>query len=316
MLSDIDPQVKLEIDPQVKLEIDPQVKLEIDPQVKLEIDPQVNNKVISKLNIQLNNWIKWSDKSKNISFESNAKGIGCGEDKVGKELNTIPKGQNFCYDLDININNITYKADVKKLDKGTFNTGVTGRNKIRQLKNNLANLFLCFEKIYNDHNIEFTNNDKIRNIIKNIMDISSDEVCEKNIGVIKSLLKILYDKKINIIKNIKTSKIYDVITGKQYEENYYNIYKMLLINKTKSDIIKIIGNDNYLQVKQLEYFEHIYIDDNQIFSNELNDIKNIFHDQILIFVDKVKGYYIMTEPNLKVDFIRITRGTPRFKTKI
>ena len=46
----------------------------------------------------------------------------------------------------------------------------------------------------------------------------------------------------------------------------------------------------------------------KLFDNELNEIKSIFKELILIFVDEEKGFYIMTESYKKTEFIRITRG--------
>jgi len=80
--------------------------------------------------------------------------------------------------------------------------------------------------------------------------------------------------------------------------------------------ILLIINKDMDDVKLLKYFTHIYIDNYQLFNDELDNIKSIFDNKLLIFVDEIKGFYIMTEPMLKVEFIRITRGNPRFKINI
>jgi hypothetical protein len=51
-----------------------------------------------------NKWIKWTKKSEDVPFKSLENGVGDGEHKVAKELNTTVNGQNFSYDMNIIIN--------------------------------------------------------------------------------------------------------------------------------------------------------------------------------------------------------------------
>jgi len=62
---------------------------------------------------------QWTDKSKDIPFKSNIKGVGNGEDKVAAELRQISPNYMIVDGK---------PCDVKKLDaKDDFNTGKKGR---------------------------------------------------------------------------------------------------------------------------------------------------------------------------------------------
>jgi len=261
--------------------------------------------------IMYNQWNKWSSKSELIPFVSNEKGKGDGENKVAVELDTSTKGQNSCYDMDIKINNLIYKADVKKLDNNTFNTGVDGRDTLRHIKNKLDKLIFSCNMIYNEPALIFTTNE--RDMIKVISKISPDEVCVGNIKKIKKILNILNNKKKEINNKLKNNFIYDIFTGIKKEITNYKFYKLLLLeNKNIDEIINIIGIEDYSQIKLLEYFDHTYINEPILFETELNNLSEMFDNYILIFVDKLKGFYIMTNPSKNTNFIRITRGNPRF----
>lgn len=260
-----------------------------------------------------NKWVHWTYKSTSIPFKSTESGIGSGERKLSKELDINIKGQNSCYDLDIIIDGKKYKADVKKLDNNTFNVGVIGKSKIRDIKDKLNNLFLICKKICNNSLITLT--DIEHEMIQDITKINPDEISSNNIVKIRELLFILYTKKEMIKNNLINKEIYDIITGNLIHTNIYTIYKILiLLNRTDIEIQCIIGGeDNLTQVKCFENFDHCYINDYKLFDIDICNIKNIFNDSVLIFVDEVKGYYIMTEPYMKIVFNRITRGSPRFK---
>jgi hypothetical protein len=69
-----------------------------------------------------NNWNSWSDKSENISFETNVKGLGDGEHKVSAEQSAKIMGQNVCYDLELPNGE---KWECKKPDRNnSFRLGV------------------------------------------------------------------------------------------------------------------------------------------------------------------------------------------------
>lgn len=280
------------------------------------MDRSLNNKISdsNKKNIPFDRWNKWSNKSKDIPFKNNKQSIGDGEEKVAKEYNTCIRGQNSNYDLDIE----NYKAEIKKLDNdNTFNTGVDGKKYINKLKFNLGLFIICCLDIYNS-NLELNENQK--NILNIISNLNIDEISRKNINNIKETLDFLYNIKIKLLDkldNSNTIKLNDPITNDKKDIKIYDAYKILLANnKEINEIIDIISEDNYEIVNQLKLLDHIYIDDKKLFLDELNDMSNLFKDKILIFVDKEKGFYTMTKPNLKVNFERITRGAPRFKVHI
>ena len=124
-----------------KVDLENDLKNDLDEIPAIKIDMNWNN---------WNNWNKWNSwttKSENIKFKSTTKGVGDGEEKTACELNTKVLGQNSDYDMKINIDDIVYECDVKKLDHNTFNTGVKGRNALRLIKNNISDLLNIFKTI-------------------------------------------------------------------------------------------------------------------------------------------------------------------------
>ena len=61
-------------------------------------------------------WNPWTKKSSGVLFKSNTKGTGDGEEKLAKEFDTQPLGQNSLHDLVVD----GEKWEVKKLDKKGF----------------------------------------------------------------------------------------------------------------------------------------------------------------------------------------------------
>jgi hypothetical protein len=49
---------------------------------------------------------------------------------------------------------------------------------------------------------------------------------------------------------------------------------------------------------------------------DLTSLRDIFRGYVLVLVHKDKGYYLMTSPETKIAFNRITRGHPRFKVDV
>ncbi len=267
----------------------------------------MNIEISDNSKLSFNKWNKWTEKSKLIEFKCNKSGIGDGEYKIEKELNVKINGQNSCYDVDIIINNIKYKCDIKKLDHNTFNVGIIGKSKIQLIKHNLHNLFVCCYNIYNNSELLFSKEDREK--ILYITKINLDEICTSNIEKIKEVIKILNKKQKEIYETIDTYTIYDILTGEKNEVHKFVLYKLCSVLNKKIDMIL---SSCIKQIKLFENFDNTYIYNVNLFDNDLNNIKQIFINYILIFVDKVKGFYILQNPIDKIEFIRITRGSPRF----
>ena len=99
-----------------------------------KIEAETDVKVIPPVKVEMI-WIPWSEKSKDIPFKSTITGVGDGEQKMERELDTPILGQNSAYDMMPIINSIKTKCDVKKLDtQNDFNTGKEGRDALRPIK--------------------------------------------------------------------------------------------------------------------------------------------------------------------------------------
>ncbi len=250
-------------------------------------------------------WINWTEKSSDVQFKSQLKGVGDGEQKVALELDTVVLGQNSCFDMKIKLDDINYECDVKKLDNNTFNTGVKGRNALRPIKIKISNLFNSFENII-ELNI-FT--DEEIKLLQHIKNLSPDELCVSNLKQLNHILHMLHNKRNEYMKTIPMIKPLMKKDGTLIEMNlldYYNI--CLILNEDIPD-----EYDIYKKIlKLLNIISHEYIKNPDALYQSLNDLTNIFSEQILIFVDEKKGYYILHDIS-KIKFERITRGHPRFR---
>jgi len=245
--------------------------------------------------IETDTWTPWTDASKEVVFESKVPGQGDGEHKVAAELGTPPpKGQNSSYDLEVSIGETIYHADVKKLDGNSFNTGVTGRNALRPIK----------EKIV--HLLESTT----------MLELSPDELAVKSLEMIYATCTSLHLKKRTLLPE-KTFSIFDCFTGKPKEVSALQLYTVATANGTKEETLRELLKESFDGVKEVATrLTSPYIDNPTLLKEELEGLTRIFEGELIIFVDEVKGFYIMTDPEKKVTFQRITRGHPRFKVAI
>ena len=89
-------------------------------------------------------WNGWTSLSENISFKSNKKGVGDGEEKLAAEHNTTPLGQNVTYDLDIN----NERWECKKLDSdNSFRLGVEASKNYQPIQMKLLNIFQAVKDV-------------------------------------------------------------------------------------------------------------------------------------------------------------------------
>lgn len=244
--------------------------------------------------IETDKWIPWTDVSKDIPFESTVAGQGDGENKVAAELGTPPpKGQNSSYDLEVPIGDVTYRADVKKLDGNSFNTGVTGRDALRPIKEYIITLL-----------------ESLR------LDLSPDELAMKSLQMLYTTCASLHLKKQTLLPE-KLYPLFDCITGAPKEVSALQLYTVATANGTTEATLRELLKESFDGVKEVATsLLHPYIDNPTLLKEELEGLKRIFKDELIIFVDEVKGFYIMTDPDEKVMFQRITRGHPRFKVAI
>ena len=251
------------------------------------------------------NWIGWSEKSKDIPFKSTQTGVGDGEQKMSAELDTPINGQNSSFDMSPILNGVKVNCDIKKLDsKDDFNTGKTGRDNIRHLKNLHTTLLESFS-IFEKSDI-FTCDE--RKTFAGIKDKSPDELAVGTLEKIEEGCKILNKKKTTLYsslphvpftlfsqtKEISLDIAYDICqkSGIDFPSEFKHHIKTILI---------------------LQKMEHIYIDKPAKFMEDLHNIvEKLFNDMRIIIVDDKKGYIILPDIS-RIKFYRITRGCPRFQ---
>jgi hypothetical protein len=252
------------------------------------------------------NWISWSDKSKDIPFKSTITGVGDGEQKMEKELNTRLLGQNSSYDMMPIVNGINIKCDIKKLDaKNDFNTGKEGRDALRPIKllhTTLIDSINVFEK----SNL-FTSEEKAKLI--SCKDISPDELAVGTLKKIKEVCIMLSLKKKTLRNGLPMISF--TINGQTKDipiDIYYNICQKLEDLEFPSELTPYIET-----ILILQKMDHYYINEPEKFIYDLDSLVNkLFTDIKLIIVHEQKGYLLL-ENIERIKFYRITRGNPRFQ---
>lgn len=234
----------------------------------------VNDKQSQDSETSIDNFNKWSDKSKDIPFKSSKKCIGDGEEKLAKELDISAPvgGQNSTVDL---IHSDMGLISVKNMTNDDCTLGTEGCNDMRKIFRTIINLFVCWiikykskceiaNKFYNDINKKYG-----LSRITIIDGIDRYELSKANLTKLNEILNELKKK-----SEKKSEKEYDSLKSEYID-----------------DII------NALNDRSLQYM--------------LNEcVRKEATRMTLIIVDEKKGWLIVKDIN-KLSCPRITRGAPR-----
>lgn len=214
---------------------------------------------------------EWSEKSKNILFESSQKCVGNGEEKLAKELDisTPLGGQNSTVDL---IHPDMGNISVKDMTNDDCTLGTEGSNDMRKIFRKIINLFVSWiekyklkcelaNKFYNEINKKYG-----ASRITIIDGIDRLELSKTNLQKLNELF--------NELKKYKSEKKYDSLKSEYIDDILYS-----LGDKSLQDML------------------------NECVRKEATIMK-------LIIVDKNKGWLIVKNIN-KLSCPRITRGAPR-----
>ena len=269
--------------------------------------PKKDVKVIP-VNIEMN-WNPWTDTSKDIPFKSTTSGIGDGEEKVARELDTHVLGQNSPYDMKPTINGIPVECDVKKLDtQNDFNTGVKGRNALRPIK---TTILLLLESIHplNCLLSEGTLcNTKEKEILQSLMRVSPDELAVGTIQKLKRVCEMLHRIRKTILESIPTVQPFADTSGpvSMTLDVYYTVCKKM----------ERPFPEEYSSYKptleMLTHLENKYIRHPNLLTDDLNNLVHFLNEMTIVIVDEKKGYIVMSDVS-RIKFLRITRGHPRFE---
>tara|TARA_B100000575_G_scaffold278568_1_gene266017 strand:+ start:1339 stop:2190 length:852 start_codon:yes stop_codon:yes gene_type:complete len=274
---------------------------------------------------KLDSWNPWTKKSSKVPFKRNITqaGVGHGEAKLGKELNTVPMGQNASYDLKVN----NEKWEVKTLDsESSVRLGVAVAIEYNELRHSVLNCFIILNKM-NDQLLSERFKKKILEICEEINKkdkegltiierIMKNEVSEPLLNKINGFLE--YLKKIIINFQPKKIEMYSSLDGEKYEySSLIAVKKINLENISKEKKLKIF-KDPELYDKNLihsQISEYLEIIKKQTLKEKLNDIvrTSLQGEVRLVLVHKNKGYKPISN-NEKVIFCnRITANYPRLK---
>jgi 1,2-phenylacetyl-CoA epoxidase PaaB subunit len=221
--------------------------------------------------IDVDKYHKWSDKSKDVPFETSQQCVGNGEEKLAKELDILTPlgGQNSTVDL---VHPIMGNISVKDMTKDDCTLGTECCNDMRKIFRTIINLFVCWiikyksecelaNKFYNEINKKYGSSK-----ITIIDGIDRLELSKTNLQKLNELL--------NELKHHKSKNEYDSLKSEYIHD------------------ILVSLNDSSLQ-------------------DMLNEcVRKEATIMTLIIVNKKKGWLIVKDID-KLSCPRITRGAPR-----
>lgn len=267
----------------------------------------------------LHKWTPWTALSTAIPFVSVTKGKGDGEDRVAAEFNTVTLGQNSPYDMMVTLAGEATKSDVKKLDQGTFNTGVSGRNALRPVKARLDQLLMIMGSLVDSPILAFTDEQKelFRGGRCPLVEASPDELAMGTLEKMDRAALLLHAKQVALRASLPTRSLADPLTGATQSVGAEQFYKVCRgFGRSTGDISAALGPSEFQKTEMLvSQLDHPYINDPAQLRIDLTGLRSVFEGMVLIFVDEVKGYYLLKDLS-KINFCRITKGSPRFSVDV
>jgi hypothetical protein len=274
----------------------------------------------SKLDV----WNPWTYKSSNVQFKSKKKYIGDGEEKLGKEFNTQPLGQNMSYDLKVG----REKWEVKKLDTdNSFRLGVSVSSNYINLQYKLINCFSNLDKVKDQLLSRFFRK-KIFNVINQINSsfgssrtsilegLLKNELSEANLIKLNELIEELKEI-INF--NHQEIEMYSSFDGKKHKYSSIDAMKKIKLEVLSKDkLIKTFGNEDFFDQNFIcsVICDDLDILENKTFKEALDEtVRGVFDDLRFVIVDKQKGYLPLSTLD-KISCYRITSGNPRCKINL
>jgi hypothetical protein len=268
---------------------------------------------------ELHKWIPWTALSTAIPFASVTKGKGDGEDRVAAIFATVALGQNSPYDMMVTLAGEATKGDVKKLDKGTFNTGVSGRNTLRPVRARLEQLLMVMGSLVDSPILAFTEEEKklFNGGRCPLVKASPDELTMRTLENIERAIQLLNAKQAALRVSLPTRTFVDPLTGITREIGSEQFFKICSALGHSSEAIRsTLGPSVFEKAAMLvSKLDHPYINVPAQLRTDLNGLRSVFEGMVLIFVDAAKGYYLLKDLS-KINFCRITWGSVRFSVDI
>lgn len=255
-------------------------------------------------------WIPWTDKTNAIPFKSSVDGVGDGEHKVAYELSANgPMGQNSTYDIQLLKDGVIVRYDVKKLDKGTFNTGVGGKNAIRRYNVAHIKLLESFEILSKTETLS----EEECNTVRTLSKINPDELSEGSLSKLNNACAMLNKKRNDIIADIPhVKKCFDTPNPISIRmDKYCSMYEQI------HDTFPEEYSEYETRIQFIKNTCHPYIVEPRRFMDDLHGLVNMLFDQVKIIIVDAKMGFMIVDDISKIRFLRITRGGhPRFKVII
>jgi hypothetical protein len=269
----------------------------------------------------LHKWTPWTALSTAIPFAAatKGKGKGDGEDRVAAEFNTVALGQNSSYDMTLTLGGEAIKGEVKKLDKGTFNTGVSGRNVLRPVKARLDQLLMIMGSLVDSPIMAFT--DKQKELFRGgrfpLIEASPDELATGTLEKMDRAIQLLHAKQAALRATLPNRPLADPLTGIRRDVGAEQFYKVCRgFGRSIEDISAALGPSDFQKTEMLvSKLDHPYINVPAQLRLDLTGLRSVFEGMMLIFVDEVKGYYLLKDLS-KINFCRITWGSVRFSVDV
>lgn len=217
----------------------------------------VNNIQSHKNDTNTDIFTPWSNKSKNISFKSNKRGVGNGEEKLAKELGILTQigGQNSTIDL---IHPDMGNISVKDMTNDDCTLGTECCNDMRKIFRTIINLFVCWTIKYKSQ-CELANNfykeinKKYGSSRTTIIDgIDRLELSKSNLSKLNEILNELKKHKLkNKYISLESEYINDIITSLNDKSLQDMLNECIRKEATRMTLIIVNKKKGWLVVKDI-----------------------------------------------------------------
>jgi hypothetical protein len=259
----------------------------------------------------LNQWNPWTAKSAHVAYDYRpAAGVGKGEYKVAAEEGVAVNGQNVSYDLDLPIGH----GEVKELDTDkSIRCGKNVRDAYRPIMARIMSLLSIFEDVKEMTLLP----SETRALLVHLAEISPDEISQGNLKKLETACSALSAYRESLLTPLATVPLFDPMTGEKREVRADLFFETALASGATHDRIRgILGPAMYTTVCMTSLLRHPYIETPDQLMSDLRGCRSVFRGTILVLVDPVRGYYLMTNPEEKLVMYRVTSTSPRFRVPI
>ena len=267
------------------------------------------------------NWNQWTTRSIHVDFFYKEQGEGNGERKLAAEFLTVPKGQNYSFDILVK----DEEWEIKELDDdNSHRIGVEVSSSYSVIKRHALRIIEGINNVSSSEcKCHYSNliNKLIapqgRNRTSILEGLQKNELSESNLELTQKIITSLVGQKSLLSESKKI--LYSSVDGELYEYDHRSAFRKINVeNISDLDKIELLGGKELFfwllatddSSESIDYFQNIGL------RERLNNLVRMpFESTRLVLVDSNKGYFPVDDLSI-ITCNRITQGNPRIRINL